>query len=374
MNLLVPVFLLKIIFVLPLKMLFYTLDLLLVRRSCNFRLKLIGRIAMREALNLSYIQSFKDVINPAFDWLNGFFLKNSNEEEIFYECTDTDLKMLPNIKSLGEVNAKINWFRKPVDFNPKTDSIILYFHGGGFATKLIPSTLFFLQNLSRFFPRTAIVIQDYTTTASGKDTDKYPRQLIESVAAYSHLSQNVSCSNIILMGESAGGNLVLALLQYLIRRDINMPIKAVAISPWCNPMSYSDEELTLYKDCERIDSISFSGLKRFTELLHPTSSHFNPLDPLLNIEACFDEKTWKIILSQVDLLVTYGTEEILKHQIAKFINKLENIQCEKFNLANNVLLDEGGSHIEPALIISRDLSNWSRYKTVSRILAMLDRK
>ncbi len=61
----------------------------------------------------------------------------------------------------------------------------------------------------------------------------YPAALEDSVSAYQWLlSQGVSPSRIIIVGESSGGGLCLATLLTLRDRGISLPAAGVAISPW----------------------------------------------------------------------------------------------------------------------------------------------
>lgn len=61
----------------------------------------------------------------------------------------------------------------------------------------------------------------------------FPAALNDSVAAYNWLmDNNIKSSDIVIIGESAGGGLCLATLLALRDRGISLPVAAVAISPW----------------------------------------------------------------------------------------------------------------------------------------------
>jgi len=63
--------------------------------------------------------------------------------------------------------------------------------------------------------------------------EPFPAALDDAVNAYSWLlNQGISPSNIMIIGESAGGGLCLATLLALRDQDIPLPEAAVAISPW----------------------------------------------------------------------------------------------------------------------------------------------
>ena len=73
--------------------------------------------------------------------------------------------------------------------------------------------------------------------------DPYPAALEDAVAAYRWLMvQGIEPSNIMIVGESAGGGLCLATLLALRDQGISLPAAAVALSPWtdltCSGASY----------------------------------------------------------------------------------------------------------------------------------------
>lgn len=110
-----------------------------------------------------------------------------------------------------------------------TDKVILQLHGGGYIqgnsnrhrdwaiarSEAIGHADVYMLNY-RFYPEV-----------------KYPAALEEAAAAYQELRrQGISAENIILMGDSAGGNLALALTLYLRDQKIPLPGSLVLYSPW----------------------------------------------------------------------------------------------------------------------------------------------
>ncbi|KZT29587.1 alpha beta-hydrolase [Neolentinus lepideus HHB14362 ss-1] len=82
-----------------------------------------------------------------------------------------------------------------------------------------------------------------TTTPNNEPVNPFPTQLIDALTGYYYLVQTVGFfpADIIVDGDSAGGNLALALTLYLLenqnREDVEFPAppgKLLLLSPWCD--------------------------------------------------------------------------------------------------------------------------------------------
>jgi epsilon-lactone hydrolase len=114
------------------------------------------------------------------------------------------------------------WF-----ITPRPGPTVLYFHGGGYA----------------FYPKmTDNIIAAVTMATGGRafvphyplaPEHPFPAQLEAARKAYLWLLQDLSPSQIVFAGDSAGGHLALMLLLTL--NDLPKPASAVAISPWTDP-------------------------------------------------------------------------------------------------------------------------------------------
>jgi acetyl esterase/lipase len=60
----------------------------------------------------------------------------------------------------------------------------------------------------------------------------YPAAVDDALAAYRALLETVPAEKVVVGGESAGGNLALALVQRLIAEDLPLPVAVVPIYPW----------------------------------------------------------------------------------------------------------------------------------------------
>lgn len=106
--------------------------------------------------------------------------------------------------------------------------VILYFHGGGYA---VGSCLAHRPIVSKFVKGSGIgaLVFDYRLAPE----HPFPAALEDSLAAYHWLlAEGVSPSDIVFVGDSAGGGLCLAALLALRDQNAPLPAGAVALSPW----------------------------------------------------------------------------------------------------------------------------------------------
>ncbi|KAK6434857.1 hypothetical protein LTR95_008955 [Oleoguttula sp. CCFEE 5521] len=126
----------------------------------------------------------------------------------------------------------------------KADELVLYFHGGGYAISASDGHIKWLSSLQKDLSAggrsVAIAVPAYTLSA----TAPYPQQLKEAVEVTNWLltDQGRKPSDITLAGDSAGGNLTLALISHILHPHPQIPTKislstpfagTVLISPWC---------------------------------------------------------------------------------------------------------------------------------------------
>ncbi|OQR80725.1 alpha/beta hydrolase [Achlya hypogyna] len=114
--------------------------------------------------------------------------------------------------------------------------IVLYCHGGGYTLCSARSYLSGISDIRKTLAKdygldVRVFSLDYTLAPEAR----YPTQINEAIAAYTFLATNFPTHPIVLMGDSAGGNLVLALTLSLKAKDVRPPAGAVLISPWSNP-------------------------------------------------------------------------------------------------------------------------------------------
>ncbi|KAE8144388.1 Alpha/Beta hydrolase protein [Aspergillus avenaceus] len=100
--------------------------------------------------------------------------------------------------------------------NPEAKYVVVYYHGGGFALPGFPNHLAFYNRLGKTLNEAGHDIAFFILSYSLTPQAAYPTQLQQAVAALRHiLSTPRSPSKILLGGDSAGGNLALAVLLHL---------------------------------------------------------------------------------------------------------------------------------------------------------------
>jgi monoterpene epsilon-lactone hydrolase len=116
--------------------------------------------------------------------------------------------------------------------------IILYVHGGGYVLGSCSDHRAFLSSFTKRVGVTSL-IYDYRLAPE----HPFPAAIDDSVMMYQWLLKSgYRPENIVVVGESAGGGLCLALLLALKDQNIPMTVAAFAISPWtdltCSGESY----------------------------------------------------------------------------------------------------------------------------------------
>ncbi|MDD6302244.1 MAG: alpha/beta hydrolase [Bacillales bacterium] len=109
--------------------------------------------------------------------------------------------------------------------NPK-DKIIYYIHGGGFVVGSIETRTLFTTYLAKKLDLNVLAIE-YPLAPE----NPYPYGINACFEGYKKLLEKYSSNKIVLMGESAGGNLVLSLLLKIKDNGLDLPSVAFAFSP-----------------------------------------------------------------------------------------------------------------------------------------------
>ncbi|WP_279582895.1 alpha/beta hydrolase [Fodinicola feengrottensis] len=107
------------------------------------------------------------------------------------------------------------------------DGVTIYVHGGGFSISNPPLELVMAQRLSEATGRPAFAV-DYRLAPA----HPFPAAIDDVVAVYRSLcDQGVPAERILLVGESAGGTLVLSILLVLAAAGDALPGGVISVSP-----------------------------------------------------------------------------------------------------------------------------------------------
>ncbi|MBS1250611.1 MAG: Monoterpene epsilon-lactone hydrolase [Chloroflexi bacterium] len=111
--------------------------------------------------------------------------------------------------------------------NGRADHVLLYLHGGGFVYGLTPLHLKMGAYLAREMGLRLLMV-DYRLAPE----HPFPAALEDSVTAYGWLlKQGVSAQDMVVAGDSAGGNLTITTLMKLRDEGIPLPAAAACLSP-----------------------------------------------------------------------------------------------------------------------------------------------
>lgn len=214
--------------------------------------------------------------------------------------------------------------------------VLLYIHGGGFMVGSARDSAFFLRYIQQQYNQLrssnkkrsqslAIYSLDYTLSNAVSKQGTAPQTIIEEcITAYKWLIQDVGvpASNIIIGGDSSGGNITLSTILQLPSRKLPSPAAGVLISPWVDlskeylPDEIEDESRD-YLNLPFLDHCALTYLGNRVTQDHPITS---PL--YANLDSDNDSSTSTDTVPP--LFVCYGGREILRGQCEALVEKLRD--------------------------------------------------
>ena len=202
----------------------------------------------------------------------------------------------------------------------KNDTVILYLHGGAYVAEMSQKHWEFIQAIVQDTGAT-VILPDYPLTPKYHYQDVF--HMI--VPVYTQLLQKTDSQNIIILGDSAGGGMALALCEYLQEKQIMEPRKAILISPWLevsleNPAidSVQKDDKKLNKESLKIAGLAYAGGNQENLKNYLVSPLYGNVEKLNNI------------------VIYTGTYDILNPDVKELVKKNANIVVKEY---------EGKSHI-----------------------------
>ena len=193
----------------------------------SFRAKL-GRVIVRKLFNMNPEggKSFTEVT----EMVSNYGTKVKKGFEMTKETTEDGVR----------------YYRiKPLE--GKSDKLVLYFHGGGYAAGL--SQAYYLQGCDMAKAAgegVQCIMLDYDLSPEFK----YPTQHQQAYSMWQDLTdrQGYKPENIILGGDSAGGNLTLSLTLRLRDEGKALPKALILISPWTDMLASGESYVKNYNN------------------------------------------------------------------------------------------------------------------------------
>lgn len=204
----------------------------------------------------------------------------------------------------------------------KSEKVILYLHGGSYVAETSSNHWKFLEKLVKDTNAT-IILPDYPLTP--KYTYKDVFTMITPL--YKEIIEEVSTNNLILMGDSAGGGMSLALLERLSEENVEMPYKTILISPWLDVRLENPEidNVQKYDKDLNKESLKIAGIA-YAEKDGIDSYLVNPIDGDLS--------------KLKNITIFTGTYDILNPDVHVLDEK-----AKKVNVSLEIKEYEGAEHI-----------------------------
>lgn len=239
----------------------------------------------------------------------------------YYMIIDIETKIPQKANESCDIETKEFMSRKIFIIKPKTEQlskkVILYFHGGAYVAEATTLHWDFLEKLAND-TKSTIVMPDYPLTP--KYTYKDVFNMVEPL--YKEIISKVDVKNLVMMGDSAGGGITLALAEKISQNNIQLPSKTILISPWLD-VTLTNEKIKevqkndkdLNKEKLLIAGISYArdeeGMKSY--LVKPING---PLSKLKNV--IIYTGTYDILNPDTHLLQEKAKKEGIDIQIKEY--------------------------------------------------------
>ena len=144
---------------------------------------------------------------------------------------DIQTKVPKKIEETCQIETKQSQGRNIFVITPKnkekSDTTILYFHGGSYIAEATEKHWEFIEQIVKDTGAT-VILPDYPLAPKYNYKDVF--EMV--VPLYKETIEKIDINNFILMGDSAGGGLALALEEKVGEEDLPMPAQTILISPW----------------------------------------------------------------------------------------------------------------------------------------------
>ena len=218
------------------------------------------------------------------------------------------------------------WYPRPFQRGDEQKTVILHLHGGSFlwVTGRDSDSAFTASTILKHIPAKALFLQ-YRLASDPACT--FPAAVQDAVTAYNYLlSVDIPASSIVISGDSAGGNIAIALLRYLSSENgtsLPSPSAALLWSPSVDLAAQCDpRNIDLNKNNKTDYLCGFTliwGVNAYIpRSMEPTDAYFCPLRHPFP--------------TRVPLWIMVGGAEVLYDSIVEFADQMRRIEGNRVTL------------------------------------------
>ena len=243
----------------------------------------------------------------------------------------SDIHSTPTKELVQTCNIKQQQYENRTVFiiSPKrektSDTLIFYLHGGAYVAEMSKNHWNFIQSVVQDTGAT-VVLPDYPLTPKYNYKDVF--KMIEPI--YKKMIQKVKSKNIIVMGDSAGGGMALALCENLQKQEIIQPNQIILISPWLDVTlqnskidEVQNKDKKLKKETLKIAGIAYANGNEQELKNYLISPLYGNVENLKNIT------------------IFTGTNDILNPDVHELVKKNNNIIIKEYTEKSHIwLIDE----------------------------------
>jgi acetyl esterase/lipase len=239
-------------------------------------------------------------------------------------------------KDVVPVEIGATWYPAPLTAgsDKSRTKVILHTHGGAFVhgDGRTQASGFMAKLLLKYTPATHILCPQYrlSTLPASPTSNPFPAALQDVLTSYLYLLNDlkIPAKNIIVSGDSAGGNLTIALLRYIAEYgaelDLPTPSAALLWSPWVDP---SDTSCSYVRDNRNYK----------TDYLSPPftkwgTSAYAGLAGEKVLSSPYIEHKYNMFRTPVPMWVSIGGNELLFFDVVEWAGKMREE-------GNDVVLD-----------------------------------
>ncbi|MFX1569303.1 MAG: alpha/beta hydrolase [Promethearchaeota archaeon] len=223
------------------------------------------------------VSMFANMIMKKMEVQKDFIFDMKNVKEFREEFDKMFSKMKPakgitlEEIQIGNISAE-NYMLNSDDSN---STVMLYLHGGGYFSGSIISYRRFVSILCK-----KLNLNAYSINYRLAPEDPYPAGLDDAFFVYKWLleEKSIPAENVIIMGDSAGGGLTLALLHRIGIQNLPQPKAAICLSPWTDlTLSSETYKTKVEEDVFFNEKNMESSAKAYLQTHSPENPEISPI-------------------------------------------------------------------------------------------------